>query len=405
MSNDGIGKLIWQFFYSEDHPHHLCNPSDRSTDGIRRFPTDPLMSRTPAACPSWLSLPDVIHGVILGYTSFADRSRARGLCRQFAQSAIFLWRFRRPRTGTTVWIRRTLLERHEVYCMFQPRSNPFVSYIDAWIPVEFIGAIIRPEGILRWIVKDSLQSDDVHLFFDIPDQELYHRAIRCTPPPPMEACALCSWSHVHDGSRIDTTAVRIGGRLPFIPWDVGDDVDAMDHDGHWWRARVVARHGDTVRIHFLGWMDSWDLILPRDSPMILPRGVMSERITVWYQNLGVRDFIELRVGIQWYPARIRRISYSTGYATVKILRAQVYLDLPLWAGEMPECVCPPGTHVRPWVARPQIIRWPAPIASHDPSVYMLISKRGFHYSYRLVHDTSTPSPPPTAHLVWSMNDR
>lgn len=363
------------------------------------------MSSVAAPCPCWTLLPDVIHGVILGFTSFETRLRMRNLCRHFAQSRMFLWRFKRPRIGTVFWIRRVLLERHEVYCVFPPRSDPFVSYVDAWMPVEFVNALIRPEGILRWIVKDMRRkNDDIHLFFDIPDQELYYRAIRFTSPFPTEVYVPRYWYHLHEGYQIVTTVVRIGSKMPFIPWDVGDDVDAMDHDAHWWRAKIVARRGESVRIHFLGWMDSWDIILPRDSPMILPRGIMTDRITTWYQNLGVLDFIEIRVGIKWFPARICRISYSTGYATIKILKAQVFLDLPLWAEEMPEWVCPPGTHVPPWKARPQIIQWPTPPAPDTPSVYMVISQRGAHYSYRLIHDTSIPSPPPHAHLVWSITD-
>ncbi|ETP30168.1 hypothetical protein F442_20776 [Phytophthora nicotianae P10297] len=59
--------------------------------------------------------------------------------------------------------------------------------------------------------------------------------------------------------------------------NVGDDIDALDCEHNWRRARVVLITGDEMKVHFQGSQPKFDEWIPRSGHRIVPRGMKAPK--------------------------------------------------------------------------------------------------------------------------------
>jgi hypothetical protein len=84
---------------------------------------------------------------------------------------------------------------------------------------------------------------------------------RRVPPSPALRGSQLEFPHSAVGRPVEPSEIPVGLDYPL---EVGSRVLAYSQ-GRWWRATVIGLEPeDRVRVHFPGWDDKWDVVVPRD---------------------------------------------------------------------------------------------------------------------------------------------
>lgn len=154
---------------------------------------------------------------------------------------------------------------------------------------------------------------------------------------------------------------------------VGDRLDAMDVEGRWFEADVIAGDEKSLDVHYRSWNSSFDQTFERTSPRLAPLFAHS---TDWRPKLRKGQLIEAKKDRCWYLAIILSVStgprkqeqYQSRWAkltaigvnsareddTLKVVTPNVpnptaHHDLLSWTitDFDSEDIAPLGTHIRP----------------------------------------------------------
>jgi hypothetical protein len=91
---------------------------------------------------------------------------------------------------------------------------------------------------------------------------------------------------------------------------VGDYVDALDSEGHWYDSRIAEVETGPPRklkIHFMGWDARWDLWKEDGDVEIQP---LFSKVRRW-REFRASDQVEMKVGGKWYAASVEKVDRDT----------------------------------------------------------------------------------------------
>lgn len=89
----------------------------------------------------------------------------------------------------------------------------------------------------------------------------------------------------------------------------GDRVDAMDVEGRWFEADVIAATAKSVTLHYRSWNSSFDQKIQRSSPRLAP---LFTHCADWRPALARGQLIEAKKDKAWYLAVVLRVVRSGG---------------------------------------------------------------------------------------------
>jgi hypothetical protein len=110
---------------------------------------------------------------------------------------------------------------------------------------------------------------------------------------------------------------------------VNEVVDAMDHEGIWYEARIVRVDPHSYRIHFLCWSDEWDLDIEKKSFHIAKQNTF---IPKWRESLNVGAHVDIRFYVKWYSGTITRRHMNYLWVNINtntgshIIKTDIYSD-------------------------------------------------------------------------------
>jgi hypothetical protein len=88
---------------------------------------------------------------------------------------------------------------------------------------------------------------------------------------------------------------------------VGDYLDAKDHEGNWYDSRVVAVSSlvRKIKVHYMGWESRWDTWLSLDD-VDLSIAPLFSKVANW-RDFRVNDKVGMKVNGKWHLAAVERV--------------------------------------------------------------------------------------------------
>ncbi|GMF46041.1 unnamed protein product [Phytophthora fragariaefolia] len=123
---------------------------------------------------------------------------------------------------------------------------------------------------------------------------------------------------------------------------IGQLLDALDTDKHWYESRVVDMDAVYVRVHYRGWTSKWDEWVRRTSARLAP---LHTKVPNW-RAFRVGDTVMVGTEVpgkrypEWRNAHVTACDEEDG-----LLQIEVDIDgNKKWLDAQDELLCPPGTH-------------------------------------------------------------
>jgi len=90
--------------------------------------------------------------------------------------------------------------------------------------------------------------------------------------------------------------------------DPQQDVDALDCDGKWYRAKIISHNKKFFRIHYYGWGDNWDEWIFCGSGRIMPANTHTED---WVADITIGKAVEFLLTTnnmrRWHAGTVAKI--------------------------------------------------------------------------------------------------
>lgn len=212
---------------------------------------------------------------ITEFLEFTDSVRLGCICRAIYDEKFFTKEYYRRRIGLGI-IEKELIVQHHDIVYYHPCSILYHYFIHQKLRVG-----LKPIGM--------------------PRKEISFGSVN--------ECMKRMRNASFDGLKVfllqnKTPVLRIGTYDPAFnkTLKVGDSVDALDGDGIWYEAKIIARlDNEKFRLHFRNWSDVFDVDIPIDSPMIAPPYT---HVDDWRSKLREASLVGIKFGRKWYDAVI-----------------------------------------------------------------------------------------------------
>jgi len=106
-------------------------------------------------------------------------------------------------------------------------------------------------------------------------------------------------------TRLNPSCVYLGKRhIEPYRAQLNELVDAMDHEGVWYAARVIGIDQQMYIVHFLSWSPKWNIRIPIDSFSIAKLFTFTPD---WKRHLSINDPVDVRMNKLWYEGRVLQV--------------------------------------------------------------------------------------------------